>query len=200
MLAAALGVGAFMRGTRWYGGIAAVVGVFVSVFLTMTIYISPQQLGPNAIKVGDTLPRFTAVDEFGKAFDVLIGDDLDVYEREVAARFGLRLPRDCDGVQGLVNRAIAKGMDVNVDIACRRVRHHRRELGLAEDCVSGVAGIVLVILEHRRGPRLESPVVENLERIVVIAIALEFLTGMKRAGADFIVTYWALRAADWLKN
>jgi porphobilinogen synthase len=32
------------------------------------------------------------------------------------------------------------------------------------------------------------------------SIALEFLTGMKRAGADFIVTYWALRAADWLKS
>ena len=45
------------------------LGAFVSVFLTMTIYISPQQLGPNAIQVGDTLPKFTAVDEFGKAFD-----------------------------------------------------------------------------------------------------------------------------------
>lgn len=69
LLAVALGVGAFIRGTRWYGGIAAVVGTLVSVFLAMTIYISPQQLGPDAIKVGDTLPKFTAVDEFGKAFN-----------------------------------------------------------------------------------------------------------------------------------
>lgn len=69
LLAVALGAGAFVRGTKWYGGIAALVGILVGILLPMTIYISPQQLGPNAILVGDTLPKFTAVDEFGKAFD-----------------------------------------------------------------------------------------------------------------------------------
>ena len=68
-LAVALGIGAFVRGTRWYGGIAALVGMLVGVFLPYTMYISPQQLGPNAIQVGDPIPAFTAVDEFGKAFD-----------------------------------------------------------------------------------------------------------------------------------
>ena len=69
LLAAALGVGAFIRGTKWYGGVAAVVGILVGLFLPMTVYISPQQLGPNAIQVGDTLPKFSAVDEFGKEFN-----------------------------------------------------------------------------------------------------------------------------------
>ncbi len=69
LLAAALGVGAFLRGTKWYGGIAALVGIGLGVFLPYTMYISPQQLGPDAIRVGDSIPAFTAVDEFGKAFD-----------------------------------------------------------------------------------------------------------------------------------
>lgn len=69
LLATALGIGAFLRGTRWYGGIAAVVGMGLGVLLPYTMYISPQQLGPDAVRVGDTIPAFTAVDEFGKAFD-----------------------------------------------------------------------------------------------------------------------------------
>lgn len=69
LLAVALGVGAFVRGTKWYGGIAAVVAIFVGLFLPMTVYISPQQLGENAVTVGDTIPAFSAVDEFGKAFN-----------------------------------------------------------------------------------------------------------------------------------
>ena len=31
-------------------------------------------------------------------------------------------------------------------------------------------------------------------------VALEILTGIKRAGADMIFTYWAKDAAQWLKN
>lgn len=69
MLAATLGIGAFVRGTRWYGGLTAVLGIFVGCFLTMTVYISPQQVGEGAIQVGDTIPRFNAVDEFGNGFD-----------------------------------------------------------------------------------------------------------------------------------
>jgi porphobilinogen synthase len=30
--------------------------------------------------------------------------------------------------------------------------------------------------------------------------ALETLTSIKRAGADFIITYYALEAAQWLEN
>lgn len=31
-------------------------------------------------------------------------------------------------------------------------------------------------------------------------IALEILTGIKRAGADIILTYWAKDAVQWLKK
>jgi len=31
-------------------------------------------------------------------------------------------------------------------------------------------------------------------------VALEILTGIKRAGADMILTYWAKDAAQWLKK
>ena len=31
-------------------------------------------------------------------------------------------------------------------------------------------------------------------------VALEILTGIKRAGADMILTYWAKDAARWLKK
>lgn len=69
LLAVFLGVGAFVRGTKWYGGIAAVVGIFIGTFLPMTVYISPQQVGEGAIQVGDTIPQFKAVDEFGEGFN-----------------------------------------------------------------------------------------------------------------------------------
>ena len=69
LLAIALGLGAFVRGTRWYGGIAAALGIFIGTFLPMTVYISPQQVGAGAVQVGDTIPQFKAVDEFGEWFD-----------------------------------------------------------------------------------------------------------------------------------
>jgi len=31
-------------------------------------------------------------------------------------------------------------------------------------------------------------------------VAMEILTGIKRAGADMILTYWAKDAAQWLKK
>lgn len=31
-------------------------------------------------------------------------------------------------------------------------------------------------------------------------VVLEMLTGLKRAGADIIITYWAMEAAGWLKE
>jgi len=32
------------------------------------------------------------------------------------------------------------------------------------------------------------------------AAVLEIMTSLKRAGADFIVTYWALELMEWLKE
>jgi hypothetical protein len=69
LLAAALGVAAFVRGTRWYGGLAAVFAILIGVLLPFTMSVSRQDVAASAIQVGDTIPRFTAVDEFGKRFD-----------------------------------------------------------------------------------------------------------------------------------
>ncbi len=69
VIAVALGVAAFARGTRWHGGLAALFAILIGVFLPFTMWISPQAAGAGVIQVGDTIPRFTAVDELGKRFD-----------------------------------------------------------------------------------------------------------------------------------
>ncbi len=69
LTAAALGVGAFVAGTRWVGGLAAVVAIFLGSFLPFTVAISRQEVGVAAIQVGDMIPRFTAVSEHGETFD-----------------------------------------------------------------------------------------------------------------------------------
>lgn len=67
--AAALGVAAFVRRTRWYGGVAAVLAVVMSVFFSFTVAISRQEVAPNSIKVGETIPQFTALLDSGETFD-----------------------------------------------------------------------------------------------------------------------------------
>ena len=69
LTAAALGVAAFVKGTRWVGGIAAVGAIFIGSLLPFTMAISRQELAPNGIRVGDTIPRFTARDDQGRLFD-----------------------------------------------------------------------------------------------------------------------------------
>ncbi len=66
---AGLGFGAFVRGTRWYGGLAALVAIFIGLLIPFTVAISRQEVAPGAIAVGDTIPRFEATDEFGNLFD-----------------------------------------------------------------------------------------------------------------------------------
>ena len=65
VVAVILGISAFVRGTRWYGGVAAVLGILIGVFLPLTIAVSKQGLAADAIAVGDPLPQFEAIDEFG---------------------------------------------------------------------------------------------------------------------------------------
>ena len=69
LTAAGLGVFALLRGTRWFGAIPAVLAIVIGLFLPMTVYISPQQVGVNAIQVGDTIPQFRQLDEHGQPFD-----------------------------------------------------------------------------------------------------------------------------------
>lgn len=68
-LAIALGVAAFVKRTRWFGGIAAALGILVGAFLPFTVAISRQEVAPNSIQVGETIPAFTALDDRGQLFD-----------------------------------------------------------------------------------------------------------------------------------
>ena len=67
--AAVMGVTAFFRGTSWLGAIPSVLAVLMGSFFTFTIAISSQEVGGNAIKVGDTIPHFSARDDSGELFD-----------------------------------------------------------------------------------------------------------------------------------
>ena len=69
VMAAGLGVSAFIVGTRWFGGIAAFFAILVGLFLPFTIAISPQQVAENPIRVGDTIPNFAALDDAGNRFN-----------------------------------------------------------------------------------------------------------------------------------
>jgi len=67
--AAALAIAAFVKKAGWLGRIAAVPAIVIGLFLPFTVSISEQILPPNAIRVGDTMPSFSALDDRGQAFD-----------------------------------------------------------------------------------------------------------------------------------
>ena len=67
--AVALGVGAFVAGARWFGGVAAVLAIVIGSFFPFTVAISRQEVAANAIQVGGSIPVFSALDENGEVFD-----------------------------------------------------------------------------------------------------------------------------------
>ena len=68
--AAGLGVYSYFRGIGIFGAVPPALAVLVSGFLLFTVYISPQVLDESrSIKVGDTIPQFTAPDGHGEIFD-----------------------------------------------------------------------------------------------------------------------------------
>jgi len=69
IFAAGLGVAAFVVGTRWFGGLAAVFAILVGSFLPFSVAISRQQVAENPIRVGDTIPEFFALDDSGNRFN-----------------------------------------------------------------------------------------------------------------------------------
>jgi hypothetical protein len=64
-----LGIATFIVGTRWFGGIPAVGAIIVCAFMTFTIYISPQKVADNPVKVGDVIPQFVALNDDGERFN-----------------------------------------------------------------------------------------------------------------------------------
>ena len=69
LAAVGLGIAAFFKGTSWAGAVPAVLGIVIGLFLPFTIAISPQEASANVIKLGDTIPQFTASDDKGEIFD-----------------------------------------------------------------------------------------------------------------------------------
>jgi hypothetical protein len=67
--AVALGVGAFVAGTRWFGGVAAALAIIIASFFPFTMAISRQEVAADAIRVGDSIPVFSALDENGELFE-----------------------------------------------------------------------------------------------------------------------------------
>ncbi len=67
--AAALGVAALTGEPGWLGGVPAGLGSFASGFFLLTVAIGGQKVGDSAIRVGATIPEFTATDEHGETFD-----------------------------------------------------------------------------------------------------------------------------------
>ena len=63
------GIATFIVGTRWFGGIPAVGAIIVGVFMTGTIYTSPQKVADKPVKVGDVIPQFVALDDDGERFN-----------------------------------------------------------------------------------------------------------------------------------
>lgn len=60
---------ALLMGVGWLGGIAAGVALSIAGFFFLTVAISKQVTGEDAIAMGDPLPHFTATDENGEQFD-----------------------------------------------------------------------------------------------------------------------------------
>jgi Peroxiredoxin len=67
--AAGLAIAALVGGPGWIGGVLATLGLVLGLFLLFTITISAQKVTPEAIRVGMTIPHFTALDEHGATFD-----------------------------------------------------------------------------------------------------------------------------------
>lgn len=68
LTAVALGCAALVK-AGWIGRVAAVPAIVIGLFLPFTVSISEQVLPPGAIRVGDTIPAFSAPDERGEIFD-----------------------------------------------------------------------------------------------------------------------------------
>ena len=68
LTAAALGVAALVK-AGWLGRIAALPAIAMGLFLPFTVSISEQVLPPGSIRVGDTIPAFSAPDDTGEIFD-----------------------------------------------------------------------------------------------------------------------------------
>ncbi|MEM6709772.1 MAG: hypothetical protein AAF648_13405 [Pseudomonadota bacterium] len=69
LTSAALALVTLVSAPGWLGAVLAVASLAISGLLLLTVAISAQRLGPNAIHVGDSIPAFTALTDAGTSFD-----------------------------------------------------------------------------------------------------------------------------------
>ena len=64
--------------SSWPEALAAMIAILGSSFLLLTVAISRQKVGESAIRPGDSLPEFSAVDEHGVRWESssLVGQPL----------------------------------------------------------------------------------------------------------------------------
>ncbi len=67
--AVALAIAAFVKKAGWLGRIAALPAIVIGLFFPFTVSISEQVLPPDAIRVGEMMPSFSAPDDRGEVFD-----------------------------------------------------------------------------------------------------------------------------------
>ena len=65
-----LGILALTWSPGWIGGLPAGIAAFAGIFFTVLYFISPQKVAENAIRVGEPLRDFTAMDENGDEFAI----------------------------------------------------------------------------------------------------------------------------------
>jgi predicted RecA/RadA family phage recombinase len=70
LVAASLGVLAYIKGTGWIGGVPPAGAILIGVFFSFTIAVSSQSVeSDKAIAVGDVIPTFSALDDAGERFE-----------------------------------------------------------------------------------------------------------------------------------
>jgi len=69
LTALAMGVGAFVARTRWFGAIPALLAIIIGGFFPFSVAISRQEVATTGIQIGQTIPHFTALNRHGESFD-----------------------------------------------------------------------------------------------------------------------------------
>lgn len=65
---AALGIIALTQDPGWVGTVPAVIAAIGGTFFSVLVFVSPQAVGDDAIRVGESLRDFTALDKNGDEF------------------------------------------------------------------------------------------------------------------------------------
>jgi hypothetical protein len=69
LTALVLAISAFVKRTRWFGAIPALLAIVIGGFFPFSMTISRQEVATTGIQVGQTMPEFKALNRKGEWFD-----------------------------------------------------------------------------------------------------------------------------------